>query len=361
MSEAGMETLQGGGSIASKLIANNMDTRILRPYIGSDGGSYITANSGEFNEDGTPKMIAAPITNANATLTKDAWQHLDSTVTSVFRKRLVGVADVEAAGLTYNMPNGMAHTILQTQGMSDMTDAEVNMDGLSKSDADRPVSDLVNLPLPIVSKDFGFSLREIMASKNGQAPLDTTGASLASKKVAEGIEKLFCGTLGTYTFGGGSLPGLTNYSSALTKSMTAPTASGWSQQTTYDEVLAMRQQAYAVNHFGPYRIYASTSWDQYLDRKEIGTTVNQSTLRENLMSIGQVEGVTTVDHLPANKMILVQMDLETIRIVTGMDVTTVQWESEGGMKQNFKVMAIKVPQLRKDQAGQTGIVVGTHA
>jgi hypothetical protein len=42
-----------------------------------------------------------------------------------------------------------------------------------------------------------------------------------------------------------------------------------------------------------------------------------------------------------------------------MDTTTVQWPSQGGMRQNFKVMCIKVPQIRSNYASQTGIVHGT--
>jgi hypothetical protein len=48
-------------------------------------------------------------------------------------------------------------------------------------------------------------------------------------------------------------------------------------------------------------------------------------------------------------------------MVIGMDVTTVQWETHGGMRLNFKVMAIMVPQLRSDFNGNAGIVHGSTA
>jgi len=362
MDQAKMELLQGGGSIASKLIANNMDPRILRPWVGTDGRTYITTNSNELDENGNFKPVAVPINNASATLTKDAWQHLDQAVTMAAQKRQGGVQDAESAGLIYTMPNGMAHTVLQSQNGSDMTDADISMDGIRKSDADRPESELVNLPLPIVHKDFSFTLREIMASRNGQMPLDTTGASLATTKVMQGMEKLFCGSASTYTFGGGTVYGLANFPQALTKTLTAPTASGWTKQTLYDEILDMRDQVYAKNHFGPYRVYASTDWDRYLDAKEVsGASSTYKTLRQDIEDIRNVEKVMTLDFLPAKTLVLVQMSIEVLRVVTGMEVTTVQWESDGGMKQNFKVMAIKVPQLRTDFEDQTGIVVGTYS
>jgi hypothetical protein len=58
-------------------------------------------------------------------------------------------------------------------------------------------------------------------------------------------------------------------------------------------------------------------------------------------------------------MILVQMTADVARAVTGMDITTVQWETNGGMRVNFKVMCIKVPQIRSDFNGATGILLGT--
>jgi len=42
-----------------------------------------------------------------------------------------------------------------------------------------------------------------------------------------------------------------------------------------------------------------------------------------------------------------------------MDMTTVQWDTQGGLQQNFKVMSIMVPQTRADQNGNTGIVHGS--
>jgi len=45
-----------------------------------------------------------------------------------------------------------------------------------------------------------------------------------------------------------------------------------------------------------------------------------------------------------------------VRLVDGMANTSVQWESEGGMALNFKVMSIRVPQIRSDINGACGVV-----
>ena len=58
----------------------------------------------------------------------------------------------------------------------------------------------------------------------------------------------------------------------------------------------------------------------------------------------------------AYTLLLVQMTPDVARAVVGMDMTVVQWPSMGGLRLNFKVMSIQVPQLRADYNGQCGIM-----
>jgi uncharacterized linocin/CFP29 family protein len=348
---------QANGGVAATLMKAGMDPNALRPYVGNDERSYITVN-----DNGKPKAV--PLTNATATLRKDDWKVLDSAVVKAAQPRLKAVADIRGAGLTFNIPNGMAKTVLETETQSDINDAIISMDGLRQSEADRPLFELTNLPLPIIHKDFDFSVRQVMVSRNGGSPLDTTTAELAGRKVAETAEKLLLGTYGTYAFGGGTIYGLTNYTSRLTKTMTAPTAVGWTPATTVSDVLAMRLQAQQAKHYGPYMLYTSLAWDAYLDR-DYSSAKGDNTLRDRLKAITEIQDVRTLDYLDTAGtsyiMLLVQMTSDVVRMVIGMDITTVQWETKGGMQLNFKVMAILVPQLRADQNGNTGIVHGTTA
>ena len=57
--------------------------------------------------------------------------------------------------------------------------------------------------------------------------------------------------------------------------------------------------------------------------------------------------------------IMVQMTPDVCRAVNGMDITTVQWEAVGGMRLNFKILTVSVPQLRADFYGNCGIAVAT--
>jgi len=346
---------QSHGNVANLLMAHNFDPNALRPYVGADGRSYITVNSGRFDKENKP-VYNALVTNTPATLTKDAWIQLDTAVIKAARPRLRVVADLRGAGLEYSLPNGMAHTVLQHQAQSDITDATVSMDGLRQGDSDRPQFSLENLPLPIIHKDFHFSAREVAASRNGNMPLDTSNAEAAGRKVAEQIEKITLGEVTQYKYGGGYVYGLKTFDHRQTKSLTAPTTTN--QATTVNEILDMVKLSQDAGYYGPWMLYYSPAWSPYMGG-DYSANKGDNTLRERIAKIDGIQDVRQADYLTGTTLMLVQMTSDVCRMVVGMDITTLQWESQGGMQLNFKVMAIVVPQLRADYADNCGIVHGS--
>ena len=342
------------GDVASKMLQCNFDVRSLRPYIGKDGRTYITINQGG-------ELKAVPVENTTATLRQDDWKVLDDAIVKVAKPRLKAVGDLRSSGLTFNIPNGMGKTVLETETMSDITPASVSMDGLRENANDRPVFELTNLPLPIIHKDFSYSARQLMASRNGGSPLDTTTAELAARRVAEEAEKLLIGVstvADQYSFGGGVIYGYTDFPSRLTKTITAPTASGWSGDTFLTEVMAMMQQSRNAYHYGPFVLYVASAWDQYLD--DDYKAASDKTIRNRVKEVEGLTDIKTLDYFSGTyDVALVQMTSDVVREVIGMDLTTVEWDTVGGLQKNFKVMAIMVPQLRSDQNSNTGIVHGT--
>lgn len=341
---------QAQGAVATTLMNNNFDVAALRPWVGADGRSYIArlARNG--------KLEAVPLMNATATLRKDEWKILDDAVVMAAKERLRIVADLRSAGLTFNIPNGMGKTVLETETMSDITPAIVSMDPARQSEGDRPEFELSNLPLPVIHKDFYFNARQVATSRNSGASIDTTTAQAAARRVSEEAEKLVIGTGNNISYGGGTIYGLTNFPQRITSAgVTAPTDGGWTPATTVQEILAMRQASEDAHHYGPWVLYNSPAWDQYLD-DDYSPSKGDNTLRQRIQAINGIQAVRTLDHLTGVQLLLVQQTSDVIREVIGMDVTTVQWESHGGMRLNFKVMAILVPQLRADFYGNTGIV-----
>jgi hypothetical protein len=249
------------------------------------------------------------------------------------------------------------------------------MDGLAEGHSDMPLFQLGGLPLPITHSDFWFSSRRLAISRNTGTPLDTSMGEVSGRRVAEMIEKTTIGVETGVSYGVASqyqmpvgaasnIPtvyGYTNYPDRVTKTdMTTPTGSNGT--TVLTDWLTLRDLLYADNFYGPFMVYTSNDWDAYLDNLFSTTEPSAGTLRSRLLQIDGIAGIRRLDFLTDTfTVIMVQMTSDVARAVTGMDITTVQWESVGGMRLNFKVMAIQVPQLRSDYSGHCGIAHGTTA
>ena len=87
----------------------------------------------------------------------------------------------------------------------------------------------------------------------------------------------------------------------------------------------------------------------------MGSTTSNKTIRQRILEIANIQAVTIIDKLAANNVLLIQMTSDVVRIVNGMEIAPVEWQEQGGMVLHYKVMGIKVPQIRSTQAGRCGI------
>lgn len=426
----------GYGNVGSILADFRQNQGMLRPFI-EDGWNHamrgracVIANAGvltgEFrwkegrDQNGKPNGtrvpdnrqylinhlqqngINSPVMNATS-LRKEEWITLDRQILKAARYRLRAWADLAAAN-SYGGFNGMSKMILEHEMMSDAGEAIVDMEGVTEGRTDSPLSQLQGLPLPITHSDFFFTARRLAISRNSSTPLDTTMGEMAGRRCAETVEKTTIGIQTGTTYGGtgpysagsglnyanvSQVYGYTNFPQRLTNTaFHKPTTVGWVPATTLKDVLAARDQLRLNKFFGPYMIYTSNDWDQYLDNDYIltGGNVATQTLRERLRDIEDIADVRRLDFLFASAppaggagysgvppqpggenlvatfpftMLFVQMTPDVARAVNGMDITTLQWETVGGMKINFKVMCIQVPQLRHDFYNNCGILHAT--
>jgi uncharacterized linocin/CFP29 family protein len=370
---------EGFGSVGQQLSGVRFEPALLRPTLNSRGQKCVV-----LNQKGKPSLVevrelqargidspAFYVSNAT-TLTKEAWVDLDRKIIRATRQRLRAWTDLSAAaGRTIG--NAMGRMTLEYQAMTDAGEAVVDMDALVDARADRPLFNLKSVPLPITHSDFYFSQREIAVSRQSGAPLDTTMAEAAGRRVAEMIEKTLIGVETGVTFGTRSgdsatahtgtstVYGYTNFPYRVTKTdLTTPTGSN--PEGVMTDVLEMIETMQSNGFFGPYMLYHSTGYSRYLndDYFRSGSTSAVRSLRQRIMEIEGIQDIRRLDFLTSGyQMILVQMDPEVAEAINGMDVTTVQWESQGGMRQNFKVMCIQVPLLKSPYNGVAGIIHGT--
>lgn len=339
----------GGGSAGARLLANNMDSGALRPFIGIDGRPYMTVNV-----QGKPEV--RPTTNA--TLRKDEWKQFDEAIVKAAQQRLRGVADLYSRNLVYRVNNGLGTTVLETEVMSDTEDAQVSMDAATRGRRDRPEFGIGYLPLPIIHKDFQLDIRTLNASRTKGQALDTIMAEQCARKIAEKAESMLFTGLSTYTYGGGSIYGYLDYTYRNTYTLSAHwNDSAASGETMLADVLGMIQASIDDRYYGPWVLYIPTNFQTALGGDFKANS--DKSIRQRLLEIEGLTDIRVADFLTSDNVLLIQMTTDVIRMVEGLPIQTIQWDLEGGMLMNFKVMTIMVPQIRADYNNRCGIVHGT--
>jgi len=289
------------------------------------------------------------------TLARDEWKFFDDILVEEASIRLRAVGDLLSRGLTKTVPNGMAKTIYEYEKITDMNPATLSLDGVTRSENDRVEFDPGNLPMPIMHKDFWIHLRTLLASRTRGEGLDTTQVRVAGRLVVEGIENLLVnGT--TKKFGGSSIYGYTTFPTRVTSGFGSN--GDWAQSAkTGDNILAdlltMVGALHGQRAYGPYGLYVPPLAGVKLqnDFKANGDL----SIRQRLLETENVVSIQTLDTLAESSVLLVQLTEDTVAMVEGEPLQTIQWDVEGGMLLNFKVMTIQVPLLRSDASGRTGI------
>lgn len=352
---------------------------LYRPFLDRNGDACVVLNSrprynnttGQYEPNPVKVKVETirrrrprwfkPVMNA-ATLTKQAWQYLDNMIIEERRNRLRAWTDA-AAVVSKSIGNAYNKMTVEYQVMNDPGEAVVDMDGLSEGRAAAPLFKLRSVPLPITHADFFISDRLLEVSRASGTPLDTTEARVKTRRVMETIEDTLIGTTtgvtyGTQSAGAGAhegtstVYGYTNFTYRVTKTdLTTP--DGTNPDTVLQDVIEMRETMYTNGYYGPFILYHSTSYDQWLDRTHFvgtfaqGLTTGSRTLREAIGAINGISDVRRLDRLTSGyQMILVQMDREVIEVIDGMAPTVLQWDEMGGRKKQFRVWAIQVPMLK---------------
>lgn len=289
-------------------------------------------------------------------LRKDEWEKFDEKVIEVARTRLVGVGDLISRGLTYDVANPLGITRVEWERMSDMEPAEVNMSGVTEGERDRVEFDLDGVPLPIIHKDFSINIRALHASRNLGQPLDTTQATLASRLVSEKIEELLFLGNSQIKMQSSTIKGYKTATNRNTGSLTNWADAGTTGATIVLEVLEMILALQQDNHYGPYGLYIPI--DYYNKLLDDYKAESDKSILTRLMEIPDLEFIKISRNLngsTSGEVIMVELSSEVVDMIDGMQPTMIQWESQGGMKLHFKVMAIMAPRMKYDANSQSGI------
>jgi len=292
---------------------------------------------------------------SNDVLQYDEWKAIDAKVVQIARQRLVGVSDLMNAGLSMNLANGLGSTVFQWEDVSDMTDAQITMDGINESQGDRVTFDVNTIPLPVISKDFFINLRVLSASRRNGDPLDTMQVATATRIVSDKIESILFNGASTYKMGSSTLYGYSDFTDVNTVSLSENwDASGKTGAEILADVLDMIAAANADHMYGPFMLYVPTAYGVVLDN-DYASNYPKS-IYTRLKEIASIIDIKVADVLTANTVLLVQMTSDTVEMIVGQQPTAISWPSHGGWRLNFKVFAIMVPRIASDHDTRCGIV-----
>ena len=306
-------------SVAQRLIANDMDTNSLR---------------------------------TNALLRDDEWKRIDDAILDTAKGRLRGIQDLRDAGLTRDL-GGLGVLIAEYEKVSDMEPAEQSLSGVTEGKEDIPEFTLAGVPVPITHKDFRINVRHLQASRTRGSTIDVTAAEAAGRQVAELLETtLFNGS--AIQIGTSKLQGYRNFTDRITGTVAAAWDGTATGEQMVADVIAMIGDAEAANFFGPFVMYLGTATMTFL-REDFKTNSDKTVMQRML----ELEPLTAIRHsskMTAGEVLLVQLTSDVIDLPVGQDITTVEWDTKGGLSMHFKVMAAMAPRLKSDANSNTGIV-----
>jgi uncharacterized linocin/CFP29 family protein len=329
-----------------------------RPYLNSRGQSVIAVNTGQLDGQGQP-VYAERAINVNATLRKDEWVKVDAAVIQSARERLVIIDDMRAAGLVYNV-GGLGVIISEFESQSEMTDAEVTMDGETQVDQDRLEFGIRGVPIPIIQKPFRIGERALLASRQRGAGLDLASSQEAARSVARTSEKLLFLGSGIGKTGGYDIPGLTTYSGRALDTWADWSNAGTTTATILADILgAVSLMETTHRRFGPFTLYLPGAYAARF--REDFKANGDMTLMERVLATQVIKAVRFSDVLPVGNAILIQMTSDVIDLAVASDITTIQWSSPSGWTNFFQVFAAWAPRFKADFDGHQGILHATLA
>ncbi len=292
----------------------------------------------------------------NDVLRKDEWKQFDSALIEVAHQRMPLVKELIDRGLTYDITNGLGTTILEWEDASDMEGAQVSMSGVTRAETDILEFDIHSMPLPIIHKEFTLNIRKLHASRTLGQPLDVTQATIAARKVAETTETMVITGHAT-KIGSSVIYGLDTVPNSNAVTMTDLWDTTTAAAAYITNVLTAIAALQTDHMYGPYTMLIN--YTTY-NRLQNDYDVAGSSLLTIMERILRVEGITKIlpsTDVPVNHAYVVQLTRDVIDEVVGLQPTTVQWETQGGMMMHFKIMAIMIPRVRYTQTLQSGIAI----
>lgn len=290
---------------------------------------------------------------------------VDKAVVEVGLQRLTFVADLLAEGLVYNLSDPLSVTQLEYYKSNKVGNAQRTMSPSARGENFLPDMLPSRLPVYLTTSQFEIDIRTLKMSQRVGMPLDTANVKSSTRSVNEAIEDAAINGATTLDGqplydAGYSAPGLLNAPNANTHTITTNWSTATGAQILAD-IQTMIGKLQTDLKYGPYNLYTSTSWSNYLDN-DYSTAKGENSTRDRISKLvhgGRPLRIRSADFMPANTAVLVQMTSDVVDLVSGQMPTVIPWTSLDGFTVHNLVMAIQIPRFRSDYSGNSGVCIAT--
>lgn len=280
----------------------------------------------------------------NNTLREDQTREIDQTVTRVARRDLVAVSDL--ASLQVRLAKGVGATTYEFDRLSPVGEATQSMSILNLGDEDLVNFSRTAIPVPVTASKFRLDARQMAAGRDMGEAIDMVNVEEHTRSVAEKLEDTLVNG-SSVVLGGNSLPGYTNFASRDTQSFSGghwDDLNAGARSAAVVDVLTMRAALRNDGFPGPYILYLPANFDEVLD--DDYKAESDRTLRERLLSIDGVSQVKVLPQLSVDEALLVQMTRSVVSHAIGQQITTVTWDSMGGLATHWAILHVGTFALR---------------
>jgi len=185
-------------------------------------------------------------------LTDEEIRYIDTRVVEAARPALVARQVFSA----FRLPHAGFKT-WRGYKLTDMGQATIDMEGQTGA-LDRVELASFDVKVPVISKGFMLYWRDVIASRTGGIPLETTNVENAARQVAEEEDKLLL----TGEYSGWRALGIEGLATATGRN-TKASGGAWGANSIID-VNAAISELETDGHFGPYALIVRAAWHRKL-------------------------------------------------------------------------------------------------
>jgi len=339
---------------ANNASVDNADTMSLNGAWGY-GWDYFNAD-----KETKKQMAANRLASNDSTLERDEYETLSDRIITSFKDELVGIEDLQDRGLTRNI--SLATQVDLWQTLSEVTEAEVTMDGEAQADNDRVEYETQGTPVPIVHKDYRIPERELQTSRQMNNDLRTDNAGEVARVVARRMEQLlFQGwnpSVDTERGDSFQLYGYTNPEVSDPVSGSDFGTAGNIRDVFVESINTLDDNNQTPAGDGYITYLSKRQYQQFrsaIDPDGDGNlTVRERVMDEFDRELDMVRPVPDYV-LPDGEGVMLNPTEDVVELALAEDIQTIEWTSGSGMTNFYKVMMAGAPELKTDFTGRVGV------